>query len=104
MIRHRRANRHYRRIFLIECGAFLFEIVIVDCSLFENGTFRRPDTVLGDNGTGYQKTVQATRKQDRLPENSTGYQKTGQAIRKGDRLPENGKYGHITHKQSACIP
>ncbi|GBM16939.1 hypothetical protein AVEN_267329-1 [Araneus ventricosus] len=26
------------------------------CSLSENGTFGRPEAVLGENGTGYQKT------------------------------------------------
>ncbi|GBL75537.1 hypothetical protein AVEN_154880-1 [Araneus ventricosus] len=36
-------------------GNFLFEIVIVICCLSENGTFGRPEAVLADNGTGYQK-------------------------------------------------
>ncbi|GBL89228.1 hypothetical protein AVEN_225778-1 [Araneus ventricosus] len=48
MLRHRWATSHYRQI--------LFEIVIVGCSISENGTFGRPEVVLGDNETGYQKT------------------------------------------------
>ncbi|GBL84931.1 hypothetical protein AVEN_104923-1, partial [Araneus ventricosus] len=35
---------------------FLFEIVIVGCSLSENGTFGRPETALSDNGAVYQTT------------------------------------------------
>ncbi|GBO03869.1 hypothetical protein AVEN_62224-1 [Araneus ventricosus] len=42
------------RFFML--GLFLFEIVIVGCPLSENGTFGRPEAVLGYNGTGYQKT------------------------------------------------
>ncbi|GBM51687.1 hypothetical protein AVEN_119968-1 [Araneus ventricosus] len=37
-------------------GLFLFEIVIVGCSLPVNGTFGHPEVVLGDNETGYPKT------------------------------------------------
>ncbi|GBN31478.1 hypothetical protein AVEN_41966-1 [Araneus ventricosus] len=32
-------------------GAFLFQIIVVGCSLSGNGTFGRPEAVLGDNGT-----------------------------------------------------
>ncbi|GBO23065.1 hypothetical protein AVEN_169001-1 [Araneus ventricosus] len=35
---------------------FLYETVVVGCSLSENGKFGSPEAVLGDKGTGYQKT------------------------------------------------
>ncbi|GBN81150.1 hypothetical protein AVEN_34915-1 [Araneus ventricosus] len=54
MLRHHRATRHYRRIFIF--SAFLLELVSVGCSLSVNLTVGRPEAELEDNGTGYQKT------------------------------------------------
>ncbi|GBL95676.1 hypothetical protein AVEN_269470-1 [Araneus ventricosus] len=63
MLCHHQVTRHYRSIFLI-FGPFLFEIVIVGCFLSENGTFGRPEAVLGDNATGYQKSGLSRSKRD----------------------------------------
>ncbi|GBL75855.1 hypothetical protein AVEN_269177-1 [Araneus ventricosus] len=60
-------------------GTFLFEIVIVSCSLSENGTFGCPEAVLGD-------TEQATKKRDIWASRSCAW---GQR----DRLPKNGTFG-----------
>ncbi|GBN04720.1 hypothetical protein AVEN_207867-1 [Araneus ventricosus] len=46
MLRHHRATRHCRQIFRL----FLFELVIVGCSLSENGTFGRPEAMPRDKG------------------------------------------------------
>ncbi|GBN06216.1 hypothetical protein AVEN_165562-1 [Araneus ventricosus] len=37
-------------------GAFLFQIVILGCSLSENGASGSPEAVIGNSGEGYQKT------------------------------------------------
>ncbi|GBN02844.1 hypothetical protein AVEN_228248-1 [Araneus ventricosus] len=52
MLRHCRATRRNRNFLIFVL--FLFAIVIVCCSLSENGTFGRPEAVPGDNVAGYQ--------------------------------------------------
>ncbi|GBN99646.1 hypothetical protein AVEN_9219-1 [Araneus ventricosus] len=53
MPRHRRVTRHYRRIFRF-FAPFLKLLPWVSPS--ENGTFRQPEAVLGNNGADYLKT------------------------------------------------
>ncbi|GBL89229.1 hypothetical protein AVEN_225779-1 [Araneus ventricosus] len=114
MLRHRWATSHYRQS--------LFEIVIVGCSLSENGTFGRPEAVFGDNETGYQTTgLMATLRMLRhrwatshyrqslfeivivgcsLSENGTfGLPKL--CLGTTRQATKNGTYGHITHAPSS---
>ncbi|GBL88684.1 hypothetical protein AVEN_245866-1 [Araneus ventricosus] len=84
-------------------SAPFFEVVTLVCLLSENGTFRRPETILGDNGTFRRpetvlgdngtfrrpKTVLGDNGKFRSPEtvlggNGTGYLTTGRSRSKRD--------------------
>ncbi|GBM81081.1 hypothetical protein AVEN_126206-1 [Araneus ventricosus] len=70
-------------------GAFLFKIVIVGCSLSENGTLGRPEAVLGDIGTGYQNTGLSCSKRDCPVQNGTVLFKTRLSCSKRDCPVQN---------------
>lgn len=46
---------------------FFCKFVTVSCSRSENGTFQRPQAMIGDNGAGYLKTKLSRLKQDVWP-------------------------------------
>ncbi|GBL89230.1 hypothetical protein AVEN_225780-1 [Araneus ventricosus] len=113
MLRHRWATSHYRQS--------LFEIVIVGCSISEDGTFGVPKLCWGT-------TRQATKQRDLWPHYACSviagllvitvkfclkllswvalFLKTGHlglklCLGTTDELPNNGTYGHITHAPSS---